>query len=207
MSVPLVSIITATHNAEKHLNECITSVLNQTYHNFEYIIIDGASTDNTIEIIKKYSHKLTYWVSEPDDGIYDAWNKGLAKANGDWIAFVGADDILYPNALQTYIEHIVQHPNRNNLEFVSANIELVEEDLSTIRLVGEAWKWESFRKSMVTWHVGTFHSKYLFAKYGMFNKSYKISGDYELLLRPKSLLVTSFINQVTAKMRLGELVI
>ncbi|QMW01848.1 glycosyltransferase family 2 protein [Spirosoma foliorum] len=203
LSSPKITIITAVYNAEKYLDSCISSILNQTYKNFEYIIIDGGSTDSTLSIIKKYQNQLTHWVSEPDKGIYDAWNKGLAKASGDWIAFVGADDQLYPDALYSYVQHIVHHPNQNMLDFVSSRIELVNMDLSLIEVVGETWEWERFRHQMITWHVGTFHSKQLFIKYGFFDTEYKISGDYELLLRAKNQLVTSFIDKITAKMRVG----
>ncbi len=92
---PIVSIITPTLNSEKFVEKTILSVLNQTYKNIEYIIIDGGSTDGTAEIIKKYEGKIDYWVSEPDKGIYDAMNKGLDAAKGQWIFFLGADDMLY----------------------------------------------------------------------------------------------------------------
>lgn len=200
---PRVSIITAVFNGERYINECITSVLSQTYTNFEYIIIDGGSTDNTVDIIKCYQDKLAYWVSEPDQGIYDAWNKGLAVAKGQWIAFIGADDILYNNALHTYIEHIDNHPNGKSLEFISSQIQLVKPDLSLIRTVGEPWQWNKFKINMITWHVGAFHSSLLFSKYGQFDSFYKSAGDYELLLRPKAQLIASYIPEVTVKMRIG----
>lgn len=202
-SSPLVTIITAVYNAENYINDCILSVLGQNYNNFEYIIIDAGSTDKTVDIIKQYKDKLSYWVSEPDSGIYDAWNKGLAASKGDWIAFVGSDDLLYPGAIRAYVDHITQHPRQHELEFVSSRIELVKEDLSPIRIVGEAWVWKRFRHKMITWHVGCFHSRHLFEKYGHFDSEFKVSGDYELLMRPKDQLITSFFNHVTVKMRTG----
>ncbi len=89
---PLISIITVVYNGEKYLEETILSVINQTYDNVEYIIIDGGSTDGTVEIIKKYEDSVDYWVSEKDDGIYDAMNKGIDIASGDWINFMNAGD-------------------------------------------------------------------------------------------------------------------
>jgi len=97
---PLISIITVVKNNEKYLEETIQSVVNQNFKNFEYIIVDGKSTDGTIEIIKKYNNKIDYWISENDKGIYDAFNKGLDIANGNLIGFVNSDDILTPNALE-----------------------------------------------------------------------------------------------------------
>lgn len=200
---PLVSLIIAVYNAEKHIEQCILSILSQSYRNFEFIIIDGASTDGSIAIIEEYQKELTYWISEPDNGIYDAWNKGLTVAKGDWIAFVGADDVLYPNAFQSYINHINAQSNCNELEFVSSLIELVCEDLSPIRTVGGQWEWNKFRVGMITWHVGCFHSRRLFDTYGMFDCSYKVSGDYELLLRPQERLIASFVPIILARMRTG----
>ena len=91
---PIISIITVVFNGEKYLEETIQSVLNQTYDNVEYIIIDGGSTDGTLGIIKKYEDKIDYWVSEKDKGIYDAMNKGILVATGDWINFINAGDRL-----------------------------------------------------------------------------------------------------------------
>jgi glycosyltransferase involved in cell wall biosynthesis len=92
---PLISVITVVFNGEKHLKETIKSVLNQTYDNVEYIIIDGGSTDRTLDIISEYNEQIDYWVSEPDVGIYDAMNKAAKIAYGDWLLFIGADDVLY----------------------------------------------------------------------------------------------------------------
>ncbi len=201
--VPRVSIITAVYNARHYLNDCIVSILSQTYPDFEYIIIDGGSSDGTVDIIKQYQDQLAYWVSEPDNGIYDAWNKGLAVSKGEWVAFVGADDILYPEMIEMYMNHIDRQPNSRKLEFVSSRIELVRDDLSCIRTVGALWRWDLFKKNMITWHVGCFHAKAFFDRYGTFDPHYKICGDYELLMRPKDQLVASFIDQPTVRMRAG----
>ena len=96
---PLVSIVTVVYNGEKHLEESIKSVINQTYDNVEYIIIDGGSTDGTVDIIKKYEDKIDYWVSEKDGGIYDAMNKGIVISHGKIIGIVNADDLIYPDTL------------------------------------------------------------------------------------------------------------
>jgi len=103
---PLISIITVVYNGEEYLEETIHSVINQSYKNIEYIIIDGGSSDGTVDIIKKYEKKIDYWVSEKDEGIYDAMNKGIDVARGDFINFMNADDIIYRNNV---VEAIVQN--------------------------------------------------------------------------------------------------
>lgn len=99
---PLVSIITVVLNGEKYLEETILSVLNQTYDNVEYIIIDGGSTDGTLDIIKKYEHAIDYWVSERDRGIYDTMNKGITVASGEWIELLNAGDFYESGAIHFY---------------------------------------------------------------------------------------------------------
>lgn len=104
---PKISIITVSYNAIATIEQTILSVVNQTYNNIEYIIIDGGSTDGTVEIIKKYEDKVAYWVSEPDEGIYDAMNKGIDCCHGDYVQILGADDILI---------------NKNIIEWVSKKL-------------------------------------------------------------------------------------
>ena len=101
---PLISIVTVVYNGASTLEQKILSVLGQTYPHIEYIIIDGGSQDGTVDIIKKYQNRIAYWVSEPDEGIYDAMNKGKRHASGDWIYFLGSDDILH-NVLHQIIPH------------------------------------------------------------------------------------------------------
>ncbi len=93
-NMPLISIIIVTLNADAHIDNCLLSVINQPYQNIELLVFDGGSTDNTITILEKYSNHITYWQSEPDNGVYDAMNKAVKYAKGDWIYFLGADDKL-----------------------------------------------------------------------------------------------------------------
>src|SRR5690349_11081866 len=106
---PLVSIITIVYNGEKHLEQTIQSVLSQTYSNIEYIIIDGGSVDNSISIIKKYNNRLAYWISEKDSGISDAFNKGIAKARGEIIGLINADDWYETDAVEKVVALIGNH--------------------------------------------------------------------------------------------------
>ena len=106
MNDPLISVITVVKNNEKFIEETIKSVLNQSYKNYEFIVIDGASNDDTLKIIKNYKNDINIFVSEKDKGIYDAFNKGLKLATGDLIGFVNSDDVLTENALET-LQHII----------------------------------------------------------------------------------------------------
>jgi len=195
---PLISVITVVLNGEKYLEETILSVLSQTYDNVEYIIIDGGSTDGTLDIIKQYEHAIDYWVSEKDRGIYDAWNKGLKTSIGDWISFLGCGDSYYKGALYKYVEYI----NRNNhqkLDYVSSLVEFKKRG-RIVRVIGECWNWKDFKKYMNVAHVGSLHNIELFKEIGLFDIRLKIAGDYEFLLRKKDKLKAGFIEYKTAVM-------
>jgi len=103
---PKISVITVVYNGVSTIEQCIVSVINQTYKNKEYIIIDGGSTDGTLDIIKKYEEKITYWISEPDKGVYDAMNRGISIAKGDYLYFLGSDDFVFePNSFEKLINY------------------------------------------------------------------------------------------------------
>lgn len=199
---PLVTVITSTYNAVNDIEDSIKSVISQSYENIEYVIIDGGSTDGTLEIIKKYEKYISIFISEKDNGIYDAWNKGLSLATGDWISFLGADDEYLPDAISNYVNHIKSH-NIADMDYVSSKIELVDSNKKAFRVIGKKWKWNTFKRYMSTPHVGSFHSKKYFEKFGEFNTDFKIVGDYEMLLRANNKLKTSFLNSVTVKMKIG----
>jgi len=199
---PLVSIITAVRNSEALLEKTILSIVSQRYDNLEYIIIDGASTDGSIEIIRKYPNAIDYWISEPDQGIYEAWNKGLLASNGDWIGFLGAGDTYHKDAIENYINIILKNGEKN-LEYISSKSELISGKDKVIRTIGSGWQWKRFKKYMNVAHVGSLHHKSLFQKYGYFDPSYNICGDYEFLLRSRENLIAGYIDKVTTRMRSG----
>lgn len=115
-----VSIITPSYNQGEYLEETILSVLNQTYENIEYIVIDGGSTDNSVDIIRKYVDKITYWCSEKDNGQADAINKGLKRATGDLVCWINSDDVLYTNFVEKFVNHFIAHPN---VDFLYGDVE------------------------------------------------------------------------------------
>jgi glycosyltransferase involved in cell wall biosynthesis len=199
-----ISIITAVFNAERFLKDFFESIISHDANDFELIIIDGCSSDNTVEVIKMFNDYVAYWVSEPDKGIYDAWNKGVLKASGDWIMFLGADDKLVPGALKNYVTFIeANHITEDNCLYISSKMQIIDSNGNNIRIKGWPWKWPTFLKEMTVAHPGSLHSRKLFRDFGLFDSSYRSSGDYELLLRPKSNLKSRFFNQLTVIMLEG----
>jgi len=199
--LPLITVITAVFNAAPTIEKCIRSVITQSYDNLEYLIIDGGSTDGTLEIIRQYEEAIDYWVSEPDEGIYDAWNKGVRLATGDWLAFLGADDSYLPGAIDAYAAAIVDCRDRL-LEYISSRVNLTTGTIVK-RTVGLPWIWKSFRKHPNVAHTGSLHNRTLFQRYGLYDTSYKICGDYEFLLRPRSGLRAAYLDAITVNMGLG----
>ncbi len=186
-SKPLISVIVAVYNGVKTLQRCIDSVSGQTYLNKELIIIDGGSTDGTIEIIKSNQDKIAYWKSEPDNGIYHAWNKALGHTNGDWICFLGSDDYLWKS---TVFEEIMPHlikAESQEIRLVYGQVARVTENDEISCLDGDLWEY-TWRGLIIDGigtfaHQGMFHHCSLFELYGKFDESFKIAGDYELLIR------------------------
>lgn len=109
---PLISVITVVYNGKEHLQQTIDSVYNQSYNNIEYIIVDGGSTDGTLDIIKENHDKVTKWISEPDDGLYDAMNKGIKMASGEIIGIVNSDDWYESDAIETIVNEYTNNPNK-----------------------------------------------------------------------------------------------
>jgi len=198
-----ISIIIATYNADKFLKNCLDSICPQINGKTELIIIDGASLDHTIEIIKAYQSFINFWISEPDQGIYDAWNKGIKVANGEWIMFMGADDILLPNALKSYID-LLENKDISNYDYISGINEYVNKNGILLKLLGKGAEWKLMKKGMSAAHVGSLHNKInLFNTVGNYDLQFRICADYELLLRKRDNLKSFFINAMIAKMKVG----
>lgn len=200
---PSISIIIATFNADKFLKSCLDSIITQISKNVELIIIDGDSKDNTVDIIKSYKEYVTYWKSEPDKGIYDAWNKGIRIAKGDWIMFLGADDQLVPDGIAVYYEVVSNKEKIAEVDFISSQIQMIDHNGKLIRTKGWPFSWPLFLKEMMIAHPGALHSRRLFDTYGNYNIDYKIVGDYEFLLRAGKLLKPLYIDKVTVIMSEG----
>ncbi len=201
---PLVSIITASFNASEYLQRTIKSIRDLSYSNIEWIVVDGASKDGTVEIMRQNDDVIDYWISEADSGIYDAWNKGVALARGEWIAFLGCDDAYYPDAIERYVRFMLANKDKQ-FDYISSRVELVNARQEFIQIIGRMWSWPKFLTKMVVAHVGSLHHQSLYERYGLYNTTYKSAADYELLLRARHSLRAGFVDEVTAKMQFGGL--
>ena len=180
MKHPLISIITVCYNSEKYIKDTIESVLNQTYQNFEYIIIDGGSTDSTLKIIKKYKSKFNgklKWLSEKDKGIYDAMNKGINLANGELIGIINSDDWYHYNSLE-----VLNSNYDEKIDIYYGNlykVREVENELYIKKINGN--KLHLIKKVMSIPHPSCFVSKRWYKKI-KYDTKYKINADYKFIL-------------------------
>ena len=175
---PKISVITVCYNSKTHIEEAILSVINQSYPNLEYVVIDGGSTDGTLDIIAKYRGKIDYFVSEKDRGISDAFNKGILAATGDIIGICNADDQLAPDCLQHIADNYEDSIDIYRMNEAVKNFETGEEWLTRPTLVyGKTFK------NHYTCHMGCFVTKSAYEKYGMYDENLRIQMDTDLLCR------------------------
>ncbi|MFA6189498.1 MAG: glycosyltransferase family 2 protein [Sulfuricurvum sp.] len=178
-----VSIITVVYNNVNTIQDAIESVLSQTYTDIEYIIIDGGSTDGTVEIIKSYGNKISKFISESDHGIYDAMNKGLKLATGDIVGILNSDDFY---AHTEVISKVVQIFQENRIECMFADLVYVHpKNLEKIVRYYDSSHFspKKFAYGWMPAHPTFFVKREMYEKYGYFKTDYKIAADYELLVR------------------------
>jgi glycosyltransferase involved in cell wall biosynthesis len=174
-----ISVITVSCNSAKTIEDTIQSVLSQNYPDTEYIIIDGGSTDGTVDIIKKYEDRLAYWVSEPDKGISDAFNKGIRQATGELICIINSDDTLLPNVLNIIAEQICE-----NTDIIYGNMSIYRKSqgLEKIHYTQDNLNFSKGRFYGLL-HPSALIKKNTYDKYGLYDISLKYVMDKELFLR------------------------
>ena len=199
-----ISIITVCYNSEKTIKKTIESVLNQEYNDIEYIIVDGGSSDNTVDIIKEYGDKISNFISEKDNGIYDAINKGILMANGDIVGILNSDDVFNETSIITDI--ISKFNSNQNLDSVIGDIIFINSKGKTHRHYSASnWTPSKFSWGIMPPHPTFYCKRNLFFKHGLYRQDLKIAADYELLIR--FLLVNKmsyeYIPKILVKMSLG----
>lgn len=203
-SFPIITIIIAVYNGVKTLRQCIDSVSNQTYPNTQLIIIDGGSNDGTVDLLNENQNKISYWSSEPDKGIYNAWNKGLKQSKGDWICFLGADDYFWDDyVLEGMVGTLCRLSDDVNVAY--GQVMLLTKENMPLYKIGKPWGQAKliFSKCMSIPHPGLMHRNGLFKKNGNFDETFEIVGDYELLLRELKMNNAAFVPIVVTGVRQG----
>jgi len=200
-----ISIITVTKNDRDNIENCIDSVLSQGYKDLEYIVIDGDSTDGTVDIIKQYNSRISKWISEEDEGIYDAMNKGIGMASCDVVGFLNSDDIY---AAPNILESVAKNFEDNDIDSCYGDLVYVSKD-DTNKIIRN-WKscefnYELFKNGWHPPHPTFFVKKNVYDKYGVFDTKYQIGADYALMLKflVKHKIRVKYIPEVLVKMRVG----
>ena len=200
-----ISIITATYNSAVTIESSLLSIINQDYQNKEIIIVDGGSTDETLSIIEKYKSSVSHIISEKDEGIYDALNKGIDIATGDVIAILHSDDFYIHNQV---LSNVIQTFITANCDSVYGNLMYIDKyDITRIirKWISGNYKHGKFVQGWMPPHPAFFVKKQCYDRYGKFNLSLRSSADYELMLRflHKHKISTVYLNEFLVKMRVG----
>lgn len=201
-----ISIITVVYNNEKTITQAMQSVLSQTYNDIEYVIIDGSSKDNTVNLINNYKENLGYFISEKDSGLYDAMNKGILACTGDVIGILNSDDLYQDSTvIASVMEQFIADPE---LDILYADLVYVKRD-DTDKVV-RRWRTKSyydsfFENANVPPHPALFVKNKVYEKVGLFDLQYKLAADYELMLRmfKKHQFKSKYFSKLVIKMRLG----
>jgi hypothetical protein len=202
MKNEMISVVISVLNGGATLSACLESVVKQDYGSMEIIIIDGGSLDNTLDIIHKYSRHIHYIISEPDTGIYNAWNKALRIVRGDWVCFIGSDDTFASRDSLRLLSFIAVYPDIN---YVSGRMVLTNSYGDQLRIVGKPFISQELSKGMKFAHPGSLHHITLFRDHGPFNEHYKIAGDFEFFLRCNRSIRAAFTPLTVVNMGVGGL--
>ena len=205
--LPLISIVTVSYNAAATIEDAIRSVLQQTYPHIEYIVIDGGSKDGTVDLLRRYDTQISHWVSEPDKGIYDAMNKGIALATGEYIGFLNADDFFANN---DSVQKIVDHLLGKNTDAVFSQLDIVDpSDLDRVQRKYRVATYSRFmlKNGVMPPHPTFYCRKSCYTQLGVapYKTDYRIAADFELLVRMLLVVQPSwrYLPVTTVKMRAG----
>lgn len=182
---PRISVVVATFNAADTLQGCVDSVAAQAHPETELLIADGGSTDGTLELLRRNEYKIARWESAPDRGIFDAWNKAVSWASGDWVCFLGADDRFFrDDVLERMVPRLAEAEARG-VRVVYPRLAVVTAGGKLAETIGRPWGEirDLYKQDAVVPHPGTMHHRGLFEEHGRFDESFRMAADYEFLLR------------------------
>ncbi|MDQ6990327.1 MAG: glycosyltransferase family 2 protein [Mariprofundaceae bacterium] len=197
IALPKVTVVTPVYNAVTTIASCIQSVIEQDYTNIEHIIVDGGSTDGTLQVLESLNVK---YVSEPDAGIYDAFNKGIERSTGDIINILNADDIY---AFDSVVSLMVNYIHKNKLELCHAKIEQVDSNGGIISVVGKDIIKKSLLNKMRVAHPSVFVMREVYENLGKFSVGFRVAADHEFVLRVWDEIQIGFLPKVVVKMGWG----
>lgn len=203
-----VSVITVCYNRKATIEESINSVLDQDYPDIEYIVVDGNSSDGTQQIIEKYSDKISNYISEPDKGMYDAINKGLAMATGDVVGLMHSDDVFYDKGVVSEIvSAFKKNPDSDGIYGNGIYVTNDEEQKIVRNRIGGEYDYKKLKSGWLPLHPTVYIKKAVIERYGNYNLKFKIASDTEFLLRYlyKYKIKMTYLNSYVVKMRMGGL--
>lgn len=207
-SPPLFTVITVVFNGAEALEATVLSILSQSYGSVEYIVIDGGSTDGTLDILRKYDHSIDYWISGPDKGVYDAFNKACRALTGEWTIFLGAGDVLHDSEVLERVSETVSRVNADT-EIVYGKVCLTNNRNIPYETLNEPWekiqnRWQGGRP-LFPHHQGIFHRRRILAGENPFDTSYRIAADSKLFYGSSRRVVPVFADVTITTSTLGGL--
>lgn len=204
---PRITVIIAVLNGAATLARCLDSILTQQQVTLEIVVIDGCSSDGTLEILQQYGDRLSYWESSADRSVYEAWNKGIRHARGDWICFLGADDRFADARSLALLQPTLAAADAQNIHMVYGKVDLLDARGRVLVTLGDPWHKarRTMRQKMGVPHPAVLHHRLMFERCGPFDASFRIAGDYDMMLRYLQQGDALFCDQVIVAMATGGL--
>lgn len=201
----VISVITVCRNDGEFLDQCMRSVLAQDLSGVEYVVIDGGSDDDSVDIIRRHAHRLRYWHSRPDRGLAHAFNQGVEHSTGKWLIFLNADDFFVDHTALSRVSRHLAHNAQADVVFGQVQLVTREAAPKVILHSGRPWRWQEFRRRDTIPHPAAFTSRRFFAQFGGFSEDFRVAVDYEHYLRAGQHLRAHFVPELVSGVRIDGL--